>query len=196
MPAHLLSLTDGPNILLDKPILLLGRHPECDIQLNSRKISRRHCCIAQVHDYLVVRDLGSTNGIRINGQRVNEGKLHAGDELTVGNFKYQISWDSPGDAPRRGDARPAGKKPSLADLEDAEEPVALGDDVQVSRILTAKPAPPAVKPPPLPVAAPAPSPARPPQLAPLLEIPSGIILPENLTLRPAGDSVSNAAGNT
>src|SRR5579871_3591235 len=100
MPAQLVALTDGPTILLDKPILLLGRHGECDIQLNSRKISRRHCCIAQVSNYLVVRDLGSTNGIRVNGVRVIEGKLKAGDELTVGNFRYQLTWDDkPASAP-------------------------------------------------------------------------------------------------
>src|SRR5436309_2680641 len=93
MLAQLVALSDGPNILLDKPILLLGRHPECDIQIDSRKISRRHCCIAQVSDYLVVRDLGSTNGIRINGVRVTEGKLKAGDELTIGNHRYQVRWD-------------------------------------------------------------------------------------------------------
>ena len=93
MPAHLLSLTDGPSILVDKPVLLFGRHQECDVQLNSKKVSRRHCCIAQVNDYLVVRDLGSTNGIRINGQRVTEGKLHPGDELTIGNFRYQVCGD-------------------------------------------------------------------------------------------------------
>ncbi len=100
MPAQLVALTDGPNILLDKPILLLGRHPEADIQLNSRKVSRRHCCIAQVNTYLVVRDLGSTNGIRINGVRVLEGKLKPGDELTIGNFRYQVTWDDrPATAP-------------------------------------------------------------------------------------------------
>jgi len=93
MPAHLLSLTDGPSILLDKPILLFGRHEECDVQLNSKKVSRKHCCLAQVSDYLVVRDLGSTNGVRINGQRVAEGKLVPGDELQIGNFKYQVCGD-------------------------------------------------------------------------------------------------------
>src|SRR5438067_11169406 len=93
MPPQLVSLTEGPNILLDKPILLLGRHQECDIQLGSRKVSRRHCCVAQVNDYLVVRDLGSTNGVRINGQRVAEGKLVPGDELQIGNFKYQVCGD-------------------------------------------------------------------------------------------------------
>jgi pSer/pThr/pTyr-binding forkhead associated (FHA) protein len=93
MPAHLLSLTDGPSILIDRPILLFGRHAECDVQLNSKKVSRRHCVLAQVNDYLVIRDLGSTNGIRINGKRVGEGKLHPGDELTIGNFRYQVCGD-------------------------------------------------------------------------------------------------------
>src|SRR5206468_8681556 len=94
MPAQLLALDDGPSILLDKPILLLGRHPECDIQIDSRKVSRRHCCIAQVNDYLIVRDLGSTNGIRINGVRVLKGRLKAGDEVTVGGHRYRVCWDA------------------------------------------------------------------------------------------------------
>src|SRR5690349_16590356 len=94
MPAQLLPLNEGPSILLDKGILLIGRHPECDIQIDSRKVSRRHCCIGQVGDYLVVRDLGSTNGIRINGVRVLEGRLRAGDELTIGNSRFQVRWDA------------------------------------------------------------------------------------------------------
>lgn len=93
MPAHLLSLADGPSILIDKPILLFGRHEECDVQLNSKKVSRRHCVLAQVTDFLVIRDLGSTNGVRINGERVAEGKLRPGDELQIGNFKYQVCGD-------------------------------------------------------------------------------------------------------
>src|SRR5881394_783134 len=99
MPAQLMSLDNSASIMLDKPILLLGRHPECDIQIESRKISRRHCCIAQVEDYLVVRDLGSTNGVRINGVRVLEGKLRTSDELTIGNSRYKVRWDATGAAP-------------------------------------------------------------------------------------------------
>lgn len=146
MPAQLLSLTDGPSILLDKPILLLGRHGECDIQLNSRKVSRRHCCIAQVSDYIVVRDLGSTNGVRINGQRVLEGKLKAGDELTVGNFRYQVYLD-----PASVDsALPSREAPSKAKknrpeeslLENADEPVPLDDaTARAGKILSSRPVP-------------------------------------------------------
>ena len=48
MTPYLVALGDGPNLVLDKPILLVGRHQECDVQIPSRKISRKHCCIAQV----------------------------------------------------------------------------------------------------------------------------------------------------
>src|SRR5689334_11375354 len=132
MPAQLVALDHGPSILLDKPILLLGRHPECDIQIDSRKISRRHCCIAQVSDYLVVRDLGSTNGVRINGVRVTEGRLNAGDELTIGNHRYQVAWEAgvlP--APQRPPAKanPAAAPMPKAEefLESSDEPVPLAE---------------------------------------------------------------------
>src|SRR6476619_6109742 len=115
MPAQLLSLTDGPSLLLDKPILLIGRHEECDIQLNSRKISRKHCCVAQVKDYLIIRDLGSTKGIRINGVRGKEGILRSGDELTVGNYRYQMHLDLAG--PPRSPAEKQAGRVSDAEIE-------------------------------------------------------------------------------
>jgi predicted component of type VI protein secretion system len=132
MPAQLIALDQGTSILLDKPILLLGRHPECDIQIDSRKISRRHCCIAQISDYLVVRDLGSTNGIRINGVRLLEGRLSAGDELTIGNHRYKVAWDarsaaaSPADQSKqavRQASPPTGGEDEL--LESSDEPIPL-----------------------------------------------------------------------
>src|SRR5437762_126121 len=138
MPPQLLALTDGPNIPLDKPIVLLGRHQECDIQLASRKISRRHCCIAQVSDYLVVRDLCSTNGIRINGARVNEGCLREGDELTIGNHRYQVQWHAQHAEPALAPRAPVQGKEVVrrtraapfvedAQLESCEEPVPLAE---------------------------------------------------------------------
>src|SRR3954471_2357567 len=138
MPAQLVALNDGPSILVDKPILLLGRHPECDVQIDSRKISRRHCCIAQVNDYLVVRDLDSTNGIRINGVRVVEGKVRHGDEVTIGNHRYQVTWDdaaagSP--VPRVPLLRAvAPSAPIAADaLEACDEPVPLPEPARPGR---------------------------------------------------------------
>jgi predicted component of type VI protein secretion system len=140
MPAQLIALRDGPNILIDKPILLIGRHEECDIQIDSRKVSRRHCVVAQVNDYLVVRDLDSTNGIRINGVRVSEGKLEPDDELTVGNCVYRVQWDSLSQM-RPQPARPPLVAPAsspfddLDDLESADQPIPLIDTARPSGII-------------------------------------------------------------
>ena len=116
MLAQLISLSGSHNIVLDKPIILIGRHPECDVQIDSRKISRRHCCIAQVGEYLVVRDLGSTNGVRINGERVVEGTLRETDELIIGNQAYRVTWQESAATPARSSAD--GQKEKAA-----EEPV-------------------------------------------------------------------------
>jgi len=132
MVPHLVALTDGPDIPLSKPIILIGRHQECDIQIPSRKISRRHCCIAQVSKHLVVRDLGSTNGIRINGVRVQEGRLRVDDELTLGNSRYKVRWETIEVAMPVLKEKPpprAGRVDVIDDdaLESCEEPVALDD---------------------------------------------------------------------
>lgn len=138
MPARLQSLDEGVPLVLDKPIILIGRHPECDIQIESRKISRRHCCVAQVSTYLVIRDLDSTNGIRVNGVRVVEGRLKPGDEVTIGNLRYQVSWEShpdleiPKNLKKPAEPEKASPAASRADqdddfLESRDEPVALPD---------------------------------------------------------------------
>src|SRR5215471_17472119 len=127
MPPQLFALTEGQSILLDRPVMLLGRHQECDIQLASRKVSRRHCCIAQVNDYLIVRDLGSTNGVRINGVRVLEGKLTQGDEVTIGTSRYQVSWDENGARLKKPAARQADAARDDELLEACDEPVPLPD---------------------------------------------------------------------
>jgi len=92
MQMVLTPLTGGERIVLDKAILLFGRQPDCDVVLaGSRKISRKHCCVAQIHDYFVVRDLGSMNGIRVNGVRIDrESQLKAGDQLTIGDVDFRL----------------------------------------------------------------------------------------------------------
>lgn len=126
MIAQLVALSDSSSILLDKPVLLIGRHPECDIQIDSRKVSRRHCCIALVAEYLLVRDLGSTNGIRINGTRVTEGRLTAGDELMIGSHRYQVKWGAP-DGSQRSPLPGLPMPANDAALEECDEPVPLAD---------------------------------------------------------------------
>ncbi len=90
MPARLVALDDGPDILLDRAMVVVGRHPECDSRLESLRVSRHHCCMTPESGDLLVRDLGSTNGIRINGQRVSTGRLKVGDELSIAHLRYRF----------------------------------------------------------------------------------------------------------
>jgi len=90
MPIYLAPIEKGRRIDLDKAIVFVGRHPECDVVLaRSRKVSRKHCCIVQVDKKFIIRDLGSMNGIRINGERIlREHVLEPGDEVAIGDCRY------------------------------------------------------------------------------------------------------------
>jgi predicted component of type VI protein secretion system len=132
MSAQLVALSDGRIIQVDKAILVVGRHAECDVQILSPKVSRMHCAVAQVGDHLVVRDLNSTNGIRINGVRLTEGRLAAGDELAIGTHRYQVRGEGlavKAAAPRAASEAPASKRQQKAvtanDLESYDVPIAL-----------------------------------------------------------------------
>lgn len=97
----------GRPIVLDKPILLVGRHPECDLILEtSPKISRKHCFLALAEDRCYVRDLESMNGVWVNGRRVTDTVLlEIGDDLMIGDVEFEISRHqqkvAPKPAPRR-----------------------------------------------------------------------------------------------
>ena len=90
MQFRLVALDEGPDILLDRAMLVVGRHPQCDARLDSIRVSRHHCCMSQTSGEVLVRDLNSTNGIRINGQRVAEGRLRPGDELSIAHIRFQL----------------------------------------------------------------------------------------------------------
>jgi len=86
----LISLDGGPDIRLDNSPILIGRHPSCDARIDSVRISRRHCCVSVHDDTVLIRDLGSTNGVSVNGQRVETGRLHGGDEVAIGPLRYVV----------------------------------------------------------------------------------------------------------
>jgi predicted component of type VI protein secretion system len=80
----------APIIVLQRPVLMIGRHLECDVRINSPKVSRRHCCLAMAYDRVLIRDLGSRNGVRVNGRLVDESRLYDGDELAIGPILFRL----------------------------------------------------------------------------------------------------------
>jgi pSer/pThr/pTyr-binding forkhead associated (FHA) protein len=94
MMLRLVCLDGHADISLDRAVVVVGRHRGCDVRLASPRVSRRHCCLTRCRDGVLVRDLGSTHGTLINGQRVEEGVLRPGDELSIAHCRYQLEGPS------------------------------------------------------------------------------------------------------
>jgi hypothetical protein len=114
MPARLVPLTAGagPIVSLQRPVVLIGRHTDCDVRINLPQISRRHCCVALAYDRLLIRDLGSRNGVRVNGRLVEESALLPGDEVAIGQVIYRLEDSVPAPAPPSAAPRPAARPPA------------------------------------------------------------------------------------
>jgi adenylate cyclase len=97
----------GDPILLPKPQLVIGRSAGCDIVLRQPTISARHCQLEWKDGHWIIHDLGSHNGIRVEGVRCESKVLKPGDVFGIANLRYRIVYTPPG-------AEPPGE-PSLFD---------------------------------------------------------------------------------
>lgn len=82
----------GKAIPLNLKRFLVGREQDCHLRPNSESVSRHHCAFI-VDDFGVrVRDLGSTNGTKVNGQVIrHETQLNDGDKIQIGKLQLEIS---------------------------------------------------------------------------------------------------------
>lgn len=132
----LVPIEEGRPIPLEKAVVLFGRGADCDVVIaTSKKVSRKHCCLAQIDNHFVVRDLGSLNGIRVNDKVVNtESRITAGDELWVGDVGYHfVPFDAAivNTAPKKPAVKGVAKKPTRPidpHLLSQDIPVAIPDE--------------------------------------------------------------------
>ncbi len=82
----------GDPIPLIREELFIGRRETCDIPLHFPNVSNQHAKLMFRKGYWYVRDLGSTNGTKVNGQRVVEKLLHPGDEITIAKRRWTIKY--------------------------------------------------------------------------------------------------------
>lgn len=84
----IVSLSDR-RYVLDGPVAVLGRSRECDCVFDDQNISRRHAELRRNSngDWTVV-DLGSTNGVKVNGRPVDTSRLAPGDDVSLGTVAF------------------------------------------------------------------------------------------------------------
>jgi adenylate cyclase len=77
--------------------LTLGRRDSCDIPLRFPNISGQHAELTFRNGYWYIRDLNSTNGVKVNGVRIQEKLLHPRDEISIGKRRFVIEYELPAD---------------------------------------------------------------------------------------------------
>ena len=81
-----LLLVEGRRLLLAPRGATIGRSRDCDIVLEDSSISRRHAELRPAGQGWVVEDLGSTNGVRVNGSTVHgPHEVRTGDRIEIGS---------------------------------------------------------------------------------------------------------------
>jgi pSer/pThr/pTyr-binding forkhead associated (FHA) protein len=82
--------------LLSSGDLVIGRSSECDLVLKHETVSRRHAHIAVCGSQVVITDLDSRNGTFVDGNRIQQSPLAAGQLVTFGGVQFQLDgsdWD-------------------------------------------------------------------------------------------------------
>jgi len=80
----------GTEFALDSECVTLGRGPNVDLAFDDPAMSRQHASVEYVNEQFRVRDLGSTNGILLNGEPVQAGEIEEGDRMVIGSHEFQL----------------------------------------------------------------------------------------------------------
>jgi adenylate cyclase len=90
--AELVPIGGGDAIPLEQEVMTIGRRPTCDIRLDFPNVSGTHAELSLKNGVWYIRDLGSTNGVKVNGERTLRRPLRPGDEICVASHKYTIQY--------------------------------------------------------------------------------------------------------
>lgn len=119
----------GDPIPLTKHEMIVGRRRRCDITLEYPNISSHHCQLEFVEGYWRVRDLGSRNGVKVNGERCDIKWLQPGDILRIAKHDFEVLYTPATDAPPPEEENPFAigllEKAGLAPQSRREKPAAL-----------------------------------------------------------------------
>ena len=107
---------------LSEPESILGRRQDCHLRIPTKDVSRQHCAVLIQNETVTAKDLGSSNGTFVNGKRIAEAELAAGDRLRLGPVTFVVQIDGEPAEIKPEDVGPlvTDAEPSLAAEDDAE----------------------------------------------------------------------------
>lgn len=85
--------SEGYLYKLTAPRTTFGRSPSNDVMLSDLRVSRMHAAIVLQHPFALVEDVGSRNGVLLNGRAVMHAALSHGDILTLGDCLIHVIWE-------------------------------------------------------------------------------------------------------
>ncbi len=80
-----------------KDTLVIGRHPDCNITIDDPTISSEHAVLDVSDDSAHVKDNDSTNGLRVDGEKVKEADLEPGMRFSIGTHEFEYLLEIPND---------------------------------------------------------------------------------------------------
>jgi pSer/pThr/pTyr-binding forkhead associated (FHA) protein len=89
-PLRLRLHPGGHALDLTSPDMVLGRHSDADLRLPLPDVSRRHCRFVFSDAGWELVDLGSLNGVYVNGARVGRTLLYPGDQIRIGGLEFDV----------------------------------------------------------------------------------------------------------
>jgi adenylate cyclase len=92
---ELVPIGGGDPIPLIRETLIVGRLDSCYIPLRLPNVSKKHCRLCFLNGFWFIEDLGSTNGVKVNGSRVTKKILHPEDTITIAKRTYRVEYDPP-----------------------------------------------------------------------------------------------------
>jgi hypothetical protein len=116
MKAELVPLDGGPPIQIVRDLTVVGRREYCDVQIDHPSLSKRHAVLVKTDGLLILRDLASTNGTKVKGQRIRWAALLPDDRIAFGSQKFRVylgpdDAPAPSERPRKRSANGPGPKP-------------------------------------------------------------------------------------
>jgi hypothetical protein len=98
MRAQLVPIEGGAPLEILKDLCVVGRKEDCELRIDHKSVSKHHCVIVRTDGLLLIRDLGSTNGTRVNGTRVRRAALLPNDRLSFAGFHFRVLFGAALDA--------------------------------------------------------------------------------------------------